>query len=111
MMRSSYRPSENAGEFPAPLPSSAAPLYSDKPPEEKQAILEHGLTKGALSRDFSWSPPGTLHPRVIPGPLPWRVKFGREHLTETFVLRVFKESDVEILSWVQHTPRRASNSS
>ena len=31
MMRSSYRPSENAGEFPAPLPSSAAPLYSDKP--------------------------------------------------------------------------------
>ena len=35
MMRSSYRPSKNAGEFPAPLPSSAAPLYNDKPPKKK----------------------------------------------------------------------------
>ena len=75
------------------------------------AMLKHGLTKRALSRDFSWSHPGMLHPRAIPGPMPWRVQFGRAHLTETFVLRDFKDSDVDISSWVQHPPRRASNSS
>ena len=75
------------------------------------AVLQHGLTKGVLTRDSSWCPHGTLHPRAIPGTLPWKVKFGTAQIAETFVLMVFKESDREESSWVQHTQRRASNSS
>ena len=88
-----------------PYPPSSTSMGS------QWAVLQHGLTKGVLTRDSSRCPHGTLHPRAIPGTLPWRVKFGTAQIAETFVLMVFKESDVQILSWVQHTQRRASNSS
>ena len=75
------------------------------------SVTLHGLTKGVLTRDSSRCPHGTLHPRAIPGTLPWRVKFGTAQISETFVLRDFKGLDIEESSWVQHTQRRASNSS
>ena len=98
-------PGTQPGPMLWPYPPSSISMGS------QWAVLQHGLTKGVLTRDSSWCPHGTVHPRAIPVTLPWRVKFGSAQITETFVLRDFKELDGQILSWVQHTQRRASNSS
>ena len=98
-------PGTQPGPMLWPYPPSSTSMGS------QWAVLQHGLTKGVLTRDSSRCPHGTLHPRAIPGTLPWRVKFGTAQIAETFVLMVFKGLDGHKSSWVQHTQRRASNSS
>ena len=98
-------PGTQPGPMLWPYPPSSTSMGS------QWAVLQHGLTKGVLTRDSSWCPHGTLHPRAIPETLPWSVKFGSAQITETFVLMVFKGLDVQISSWVQHTQRTASESS